>query len=95
MMLNNGEMEGSAVDEIRLDASMQALDANAQHVVVDAARTWVQQRISAPADDVRLLNTTTDTHVTIYEIEVDVGGTTDHVNVMLADNGSVEVQPAE
>ncbi len=83
------------LEEIRRDAATQALDPNAQQLLVNAARTWVQRNTTAPPDSIRLLNTTTDASVTLYEIEVDAGGTTDHLNVSVADDGMVEVQPAE
>ncbi len=83
------------MEEIRLDAAAQALDPNAQHVLVNAARSWVQRTTIAPPDSLRLLNTTTDARATVYEIEVDVAGTIDHLNVSVDDNGTVQVRPAE
>lgn len=81
--------------DIDLDTAMQTLDPNAQEVIINAAREWIAQRTIAPADTIRLLNTTTDETATVYEIEVDAAGTIGHINVFIRDDGSVIAQPAE
>lgn len=53
------------------------------------------EQVAAPVDTIRLLNTTTSETSTIYDIEVSVGGTVDPVSVIVADDGSVQVQRAE
>ncbi len=85
---------------IHLDSAMQALDGNAQTVILGAARQWLAQMSDVPADAaspdaVRLLRTATDGRATTYEIEIDLAGTIHHVNVALSDGGAVTVSAAE
>ncbi len=53
------------------------------------------EQYPAPIDTIRLLNAETRTDVSIYEVEFDVAGTTEHINIFVADDGSMEVRPAE
>lgn len=80
---------------INLDAATQALDPNAQQVIVNAVIEWVSRKTNAPIDSIRLLNDRTDERVTAYEVEADAAGTIEHLQVLLTDDGSVSVQPAE
>lgn len=85
------------MEEIRLDAATQALDPAVQTVVVDAARTWVRSNelASASPDALRLLSSDITARASIYEVEIDVAGTIAHLNVSIADDGAVDVRPAE
>ncbi len=105
-------MERTNID---LDWALQALDPNAQQVIVNAAQAWAREKQSAdpariapadggrtgdeqhpaPVDTIKLLDTSTDENATIYDIEVSVAGTLDHIGVIVANDGSVEVRPAE
>ena len=60
----------------------------------DAGRVGDEQH-PAPVDVIRLLDTTTNEAYTVYEVEVSIAGTLDHLSVSIADDGSVQVQPAE
>ncbi len=100
---------------ITLDWALQALDPNAQQVIIDAAQAWAREKQSAeptqvapadagragdeqypaPVDAIKLLDTTTNETATIYDVEVSIAGTLDHIGVIISDNGSVEVRPAE
>lgn len=60
----------------------------------DAGRAGDEQ-FPAPVDTIKLVNTTNSDAATIYDIEVSVAGTLDHVGVIVSNDGSVEVRPAE
>lgn len=60
----------------------------------DAGRRGDEQ-FPAPVDAIKLIDTTVGQRATIYQIEVSVAGTLDHINVIVADDGSVEIQPGE
>jgi hypothetical protein len=60
----------------------------------DAGRVGDEQ-FPAPVDAIKLINTTNTDAATIYDIEVSVAGTLDHIGVIVSNDGSVEVQPAE
>lgn len=60
----------------------------------DAGRAGDEQH-RAPVDAIKLLDTRTTAAATIYDVEVSIAGTLDHIDVIVADNGSVEVRPAE
>ena len=105
-------MERTNID---LDWALQAIDPNAQQVIINAALAWAQQKqsadpldvapadagrvgdeqVPAPVDTIKLINTTNTDAATIYDIEVSVAGTLDHVGVIISNDGSVEVRPAE
>lgn len=100
---------------ITLDWALQAVDPNAQQVIIDAALAWAREKQSAdpmqvapadagrtgdeqhpaPVDAIKLLDTTTTEAATIYDIEVSVAGTLDHIGVIISNDGTVEVRPAE
>ncbi len=100
---------------ITLDWALQAVDPNAQQVIIDSALAWAGEKQSAdpaqvapadagragdeqhpaPVDAIKLLDTTTTDAATIYDIEVSIAGTLDHIAVIISDNGSVAVRPAE
>jgi hypothetical protein len=61
---------------------------------MDAGRTGDEQH-PAPIDAIRLLDTTTSEADTVYDIEISVAGTLEHLNVIIADDGSTQVRPAE
>lgn len=60
----------------------------------DAGRRGDEQ-YPAPVDAIKLINTTTDEHATVYDIEVSIAGTLDPLSVIVADDGSVRVQRGE
>lgn len=100
---------------IDVDAAFEALDPNAQRVIMDAAQRWAREKQSArpetiapadggragdeqypaPVDAIKLLDTTTTSAATIYDVEVSIAGTLDHIGVIIGDDGSVEVRSAE
>jgi hypothetical protein len=53
------------------------------------------EQFPAPIDAIKLLDTTTTNAVTIYEIEISVGGNVDHVGVEIDNNGTVRVRGVE
>jgi hypothetical protein len=53
------------------------------------------EQFAAPIDAIKLLDTTTTDAVTIYEIEISVAGTVDHVGVTLSNDGTVQVRGVE
>lgn len=61
---------------------------------MDAGREGDEQ-VDAPIDTLKLINTTTNETATIYDIEVSSGGTLDPVSVIITNDGSVQVRPAE
>jgi hypothetical protein len=100
---------------VQLDSAMQALDPNAQRVIVDAAMAWARtketadpvdvapanagragdEQVPAPVDKITLIDTITTNATTTYEVEVSIGGNLDHINVVIADDGTTEVRAAE
>lgn len=60
----------------------------------DGGRAGDEQH-PAPVDAIKLINTATNTAATIYDIEVSIAGTLDHIMVSITDDGSVDVRPAE
>ena len=53
------------------------------------------EQYPAPVDTIKLLDTTTTAATTMYEIEISVAGTLDHVGVEIVDDGSTHVRPVE
>lgn len=102
-------------NNIDLDWALQALDPNAQQLIINAALAWAREKQNAdparvapadggragdeqypaPVDTIKLLDTSTDENSTIYDIEVSVAGTLDHIGVIVANDGSVQVRSAE
>ncbi len=100
---------------ITLDWALQAVDPNAQQVIIDAAVAWAREKQSAdpmqiapadarragdeqhraPVDAIKLLDTRTTAAATIYDVEVSIAGTLDHIGVSISDDGAVEVRSAE
>jgi hypothetical protein len=101
--------------DIQRDAAFEALDANAQQVILNAAMAYKQRKHSAPPeqiapasggrpgdeqmpapiDQIALLNTTVNQTATIYNVVISAAGTRDHVSVIIGNDGSTEVRPAE
>ncbi len=101
--------------DIQRDAAFEALDANAQQVILNAAQAYKQRKhtappqqvapagggrpgdeqMPAPIDQIALLNTTVGETATIYDVVISAAGTRDHISVIIGDDGTTEVRPAE
>lgn len=101
--------------DIQRDPAFEALDANAQQVILHAAQAYKQRKhaappqeiapasggrpgdeqMPAPIDQIALLNTTVDATATIYDVVISAAGTRDHISVIVGNDGSTEVRPAE